>query len=74
MCSAHRTALAPVAQDIVLTGHNTESIGMLIFPNIAACRQLCPDLHPTCEVAQVLSCCRISRRNRPCGNGGQGGN
>jgi feruloyl-CoA synthase len=49
------TALAPVAQDIVLTGHNTDSIGMLIFPNIAACRQLCPDLQPTCEVAQVLS-------------------
>lgn len=32
--------LAPVAQDIVVTGHNLNSVGFLIFPNVAACRRL----------------------------------
>ncbi len=36
-------ALAPVAQDIVLTGHDREEIGLLVFPNPAVCRKLCPD-------------------------------
>jgi len=31
-------ALAPLAQDIVLTGHDRDSIGFLVFPNLAACR------------------------------------
>ncbi len=33
-------ALAPVAQDIVVTGHDRPAIGFLVFPNVAACRQL----------------------------------
>ena len=32
------TALAPLAQDIVVTGHGGEEVRFLIFPNIAACR------------------------------------
>ena len=31
-------ALAPLAQDIVLTGHDSDGIGFLVFPNLAACR------------------------------------
>ena len=31
-------ALAPLAQDIVLTGHDRDGIGFLVFPNLAACR------------------------------------
>ncbi|MBK9607408.1 MAG: feruloyl-CoA synthase [Betaproteobacteria bacterium] len=31
-------ALAPVAQDIVVTGHDGDECGFLIFPNVAACR------------------------------------
>jgi len=31
--------LAPLAQDIVVTGHDRDSIGFLIFPNVPACRQ-----------------------------------
>jgi len=31
-------ALAPLAQDIVLTGHDRDSVGFLVFPNLAACR------------------------------------
>ncbi len=33
-------ALAPVAQDIVVTGHDEAEVGFLIFPNEAACRQI----------------------------------
>ncbi len=33
--------LAPIAQDIVITGHDRDEIGFLIFPNLDACRQLC---------------------------------
>jgi feruloyl-CoA synthase len=32
--------LAPLAQDIVVTGHDRDDIGFLVFPNAAACRQL----------------------------------
>jgi feruloyl-CoA synthase len=31
-------ALAPLAQDIVVTGHGSDNIRFLVFPNIAACR------------------------------------
>ena len=37
-------ALSPVAQDIVVTGHDRSEIGLLVFPNVAGCRGLCPDL------------------------------
>jgi feruloyl-CoA synthase len=32
------TALAPLAQDIVVTGHGGGEVRFLVFPNIAACR------------------------------------
>ncbi len=45
--------MAPVAQDIVVTGHDREEIGFLIFPNIAACRRIA-GLADTAPVAEVL--------------------
>ena len=33
-------ALSPVAQDIVVTGHDRDEIGFLVFPNLAECRRL----------------------------------
>jgi feruloyl-CoA synthase len=32
------TALAPLAQDIVVSGHDGDHVRFLVFPNIAACR------------------------------------
>src|SRR3978361_510299 len=32
------TALAPLAQDIVVSGHGGDHVRFLVFPNIAACR------------------------------------
>jgi feruloyl-CoA synthase len=47
--------LAPVAQDIVLTGHDSDAISFLIFANANACRSLCADLPASATLAQVLS-------------------
>jgi len=49
------SALSGVAQDIVVAGHDRDEIGLLIFPNIAACRKLCPSLQVTASVGEVLS-------------------
>jgi len=32
-------AMAPVAQDIVVTGHDRDEIGFLVFPNLPECRK-----------------------------------
>jgi feruloyl-CoA synthase len=48
-------ALAPVAQDIVVTGQDKDHIGFLIFPNLQECRRLIGDLPDTAPVEQVLS-------------------
>ena len=34
------SALSPVAQDIVVTGHDKDDIGFMVFPNIAECRRV----------------------------------
>lgn len=55
-------ALAPVAQDIVIAGHDLEEIGFLIFPNIAGCRSLCSDLPADAPLAAVLSHAAVRNR------------
>jgi len=47
-------ALAPLAQDIVVTGHDRDSVGFLVFPNLAACRQLA-DMDDSASVQDVLA-------------------
>jgi len=34
------SALSPVAQDIVVAGHDRDDIGFMVFPNIAECRRI----------------------------------
>ncbi|MBM3391827.1 MAG: feruloyl-CoA synthase [Betaproteobacteria bacterium] len=51
--------LAPVAQDIVVTGHDREEIGFLVFANPAGCRGLCPDLAADAPLGQVLADARV---------------
>ena len=36
------TAGAPVVQDVVVTGHDRDAVGLLVFPNPAGCRALWP--------------------------------
>ncbi len=55
-------ALAPVAQDIVVTGHDRDEVGFLIFANAPACRGLCPDLAADAPLAAILADPRVRAR------------
>ncbi len=48
-------ALSPIGQDIVVTGHDRDALGFLVFPNVPECRRLCPDLPADAPVADVLA-------------------
>ncbi|MGV7212719.1 feruloyl-CoA synthase [Bradyrhizobium sp. UFLA05-112] len=47
------TALAPLAQDIVVTGHGGDEVRFLVFPNIPVCRAHA-GLSDTAAVSEVL--------------------
>jgi feruloyl-CoA synthase len=47
-------ALSPVAQDIVITGHDRETIGFLVFPSIPACRQVAAGLPQDAPLSSVF--------------------
>ncbi|WP_314954939.1 feruloyl-CoA synthase [Bradyrhizobium cosmicum] len=51
-------ALAPLAQDIVVTGHGGDEVRFLVFPNIAACRALA-GLGEAADVNDVLAHDRV---------------
>lgn len=55
-------ALAPLAQDIVVAGHDREEAGFLVFANPAGCRGLCPDLPADVPLEQVLADARVTGR------------
>jgi feruloyl-CoA synthase len=44
-----------VIQDVVVSGHDCDEIGILVFPNIQGCRFLCPDLSAETKVAQLVA-------------------
>lgn len=48
-------AIAPVGQDIVVTGHDLDEIGFLIFPHLEECRRLCPDLPADTPLETLLA-------------------
>jgi feruloyl-CoA synthase len=58
-------ALAPVAQDVVVTGHGRPSIGFLIFPDVPACRQLC-NLSADAAMRDVLAHPRVRSHVAAC--------
>jgi feruloyl-CoA synthase len=53
------SALAPVAQDVVITGHDRREVGLLIFPSLAGCRSLCPNLNEDATIAMLLADARV---------------
>jgi feruloyl-CoA synthase len=52
-------ALSPVAQDIVITGHDRDEIGFLIFPSLNGCQSLCPDFPADAPLSNFLSDKRV---------------
>lgn len=48
-------AASPYLEDAVVAGHDRDEIGLLAFPNLAACRSLCPDLAADRPAAEVVA-------------------
>lgn len=46
--------MAPVAQDVVVAGHDRNGVGLLIFPNVPACRELARSVSADAPLEQVL--------------------
>jgi feruloyl-CoA synthase len=46
---------APLVADAVITGHDRDAIGVLVFPNLAACRGLCPHLAADAPAETVIA-------------------
>ena len=55
-------ALAPVAQDIVVAGHDRSEVGFLIFPDLIGCRSLCPGLDVDVPLDTLISDERVRAR------------
>jgi feruloyl-CoA synthase len=45
---------SPVVQDVVVTGHDREELGLLVFPNPAGCRSLCPGVPQDESLAALI--------------------
>ncbi|HSY58869.1 MAG TPA: feruloyl-CoA synthase [Terriglobales bacterium] len=45
---------APFARDVVITGHDRDDVGMMIFADLEACCSLAPELSPRAPAAEIL--------------------
>jgi feruloyl-CoA synthase len=45
---------APVIEDAVVTGHDRDEIGLLIFPSLAGLRSLCPELGAEAKLEDLV--------------------
>ncbi len=48
-------AVQNIIQDTAIAGQNEEELGILVFPNVAGCRALCPDLAADAPLADVIA-------------------
>jgi feruloyl-CoA synthase len=48
-------AAAPVIEDCVITGHDRDEVGALVFPSVAGCRRLCPDLPADAPASALIA-------------------
>jgi len=56
-------ALAPIAQDIVVSGHDLDFVAFLVVPNVVACREIA-GLSQDAPIAQVLTAPQVRARVR----------
>jgi feruloyl-CoA synthase len=47
-------AAAPLVQDVVVTGHGRQEVGLLVFPNPMSCRSLCPGAAEDASLAELI--------------------
>ena len=52
---------APVIEDAVVTGHDGDEIGLLVFPSLAGCRRLCPHLPGDAPLAALIAEAAVRR-------------
>jgi feruloyl-CoA synthase len=45
---------APVIEDAVITGHDRDEIGLLIFPSVAGLKGLCADLGADAKLQDMI--------------------
>jgi len=50
---------APLVRDAVIAGADRDDLTMLVFPDVEACRRLCPDLPADAPAAAVLGDVRV---------------
>jgi feruloyl-CoA synthase len=46
---------APVIEDAVITGHDRDEIGLLVFPSLAGCRGLCPHVPANAPLSELIA-------------------
>ena len=56
------SAAAPVIQDAVVTGHDRNEVGLLVFPNPAGCRMQCPGAPEDEPLEQLIARPEIGAR------------
>ena len=49
------SAAATIIQDVAIAGHDKNVLGILVFPNVAGCRGLCPGIADDAPLADVLA-------------------
>ncbi|MGH7035774.1 MAG: feruloyl-CoA synthase [Stellaceae bacterium] len=47
-------ACDPLVADAVVTGHDRDEIGLIVFPSLAGCRSLCPDVPPEAPLDRLI--------------------
>ncbi|TRZ64696.1 MAG: feruloyl-CoA synthase [Rhodocyclaceae bacterium] len=53
---------APIIQDCVVTGHDREEVGLLVFPNPVGCRSLCPDAPADLPLSALIVLPQVQQR------------
>jgi feruloyl-CoA synthase len=57
-------ACAPYARDVVIAGHDRDTLAVLVFPDLEACRKLAADLPANAPPASVLADARVRDKFR----------
>jgi feruloyl-CoA synthase len=55
---------APYLRDVVITGHDRAYLAALVFPDVEACRRLCPQLAPGAAPAELLAAQHVRTKFR----------